>query len=125
MVEQFRRPLHLTGMIVLPRTRQSAPADTFTVRSVLAFLFSARLIIPVLFAAFAIWAGLSALPSLQAVSDGAAIVDSVASLEHGEWVVRPAWAAALPGIALGLIGLLGAAWAYHQFQLPAPDLPHD
>jgi hypothetical protein len=48
------------------------------------------------------------------------MTDSIANLEHGKSMLRPVWAAALPGLSLAALGILGAFWSHHQYRTPEP-----
>ena len=62
-----------------------------------------------------------AIPSFRAVALGIPLTDRIAVPVHGVRTLQSVWFAALPGLSLGLIGILAARWAFHQYRLPDPE----
>ena len=111
-------------MLELPRTQVQAPAAAIpSVRP--RRIFRAGVLIPLLFLLFGAWGAMMALPSFRAVTSGLGLNDKILVLAHGKRVLEPVWQAALPGLMLGTAGLVGAVWAYLQYRLPEPTLPHN
>src|SRR5207237_905821 len=109
-------------MLALPRSigpRVIAIVDKARPRAIV----TAGVIVPFLFVVFACWGMLMTLPAFRALSIGMPPSGQIATLEHGEHSLRPVWSVAPPGLALGLVGLAGAAWAFHQYRLPEPPSP--
>ena len=107
-------------MLELPRTQvQTNAAEIQSVRP--RFAVKAGFVVPLLFILFGAWGLMLTFPSFRAMSYGLEITDLISIQDHGKPVLRSIWQAALPGFVLGIMGVLGALWAYCQYRMPEPD----
>lgn len=108
-------------MLALPRLRNTAQDMGIAKKPRSRGLLRAGVLVPLLFLIFSAWGALMSFPALQALLLGVRISDSIATMEHGEKMLRPVWAAALPGLSLAAIGVLGALWSSRQYRTPEPE----
>jgi hypothetical protein len=111
-------------MLELPRTQiQATAAEIPSIRP--RSILRAGVFVPILFLLFGAWGAMMSIPSFRAIAAGISLSDQILVMDHGKRVLEPVWQAALPGLMLGIAGLLGAIWAYMQYRLPEPRLPQN